>query len=272
MRWPRVYHHYRHAYIESELHPNYIHRWHLSKCSHYLQLQHLSRRIQSVIGVFINRVIVSLILLIQHEFSIKYIKCFVRYRNFNYRCLHEEINICKRCTILGIILRSFPKSTIRCDNALIIVAEGTRRSPSEGCFPEVIRSIQQLAELLPALLGQADPIRSFQYVYNPLIARLSWHNLKLFPDAVIQRCPFSSSFNYSPLAILEVPLLVAWLHFAAHGSPNFTDLVFSILKDSSLSDLHSPLIIDDVISASRHVRGTKFNGYFDKPCMPDENI
>ena len=98
---------------------------------------------------------------------------------------------------LGIILGSLPKSTIRCDNALIIVAEGIRR-PSEGCFPEVIRSIQQLAELLPALLGQADPIRSFQYVYNPLIARLSRHNLKLFPDAIIQRCPFSSSFNCPP--------------------------------------------------------------------------
>lgn len=51
---------------------------------------------------------------------------------------------------------------------------------------EVIRSIQQLAVPLPALAGQADPIRSFQCVYNPLIARLSRHNLKLFPDAVIR--------------------------------------------------------------------------------------
>lgn len=38
-------------------------------------------------------------------------------------------------------------------------------------------------------------IRSFQYVYNPLIARFSRHNLKLFPDAVIRSPTF---FNYRP--------------------------------------------------------------------------
>lgn len=48
------------------------------------------------------------------------------------------------------------------------------------CFFNVIRIGRKLAKPLSTPLPRkANPIRSFQYVYNPLIARLSKHNLKL---------------------------------------------------------------------------------------------
>lgn len=82
---------------------------------------------------------------------------------------------------------------------LVILAEG--RTDVAQRSPEAIRSTQQLAEPLPALSGQADPIRSFQYVYNPLIARFSWHNLKLFL-AVIRDARFPApSTTFLPLSL-----------------------------------------------------------------------
>lgn len=107
---------------------------------------------------------------------------------------------------------------------LVIVAEGTTDVAQRSL--EAIRSTQQLAEPLPALSGQADPIRSFQYVYNPLIARFSWHNLKLFL-AVIRDARFpapSTIFLSLPLPRLSPQILLLVTSFCGSWIAEFHGL------------------------------------------------
>lgn len=143
------------------------------------------------------------------------------YRDFNYRSVFRdkfiidfylEINCDNylRNKFRKKLIDEKPFPAIKAQlGVLVIVAEGTTDAAQRS--PKAIRSTQQLAEPLPALSGQADPIRSFQYVYNPLIARFSWHNLKLFLGVIRDaRFPASSTATSPPPRLSpQVLLLVA---------------------------------------------------------------
>lgn len=157
--------------------------------------------------------------------------------------------------------KPFPnrKSPIRCPRYRY---RRYKTNAAQG-FPKAIRSTQQLAEPLPALSGQADPIRSFQYVYNPLIARFSWHNLKLFLGVIRDaRFPASSTATFPSLsfdALLTgfaprslTSFCGSWIaEFHGLDSLGFKRLARE--PGPLLSDLHSPFIINEIISMSRHI-------------------